>query len=319
MALADLENDAVLRQNREDEIENKMRGVFGGLIEPDTNIADLPGLSPNQIAEFEILQDEWKSLREMDWVELEEDPKQRHDREDDILGILLNTVGKKMSVNEFLNVDTKKSEWKPDQKKTALALQSELRELKELDAMPENMEEQFTCLIEDQKNLKVKNQLREIRDGFKFHEYELDYDRDARLTIQEQILNYVNSNLLTQKSQKLDRASIEKAHYSDLTLLVTGDKKLKEIKELKNLVDTLVWLDSSENSKPQEILRNLEVMAKYEKNRNTKAHIMALAADLGRHLEDFYHKDLQERENCLRKVQDLIEEITGDELPFSEH
>jgi hypothetical protein len=172
MSMDDLENDADLRHNREDEIENKMRGVLGGMLEPGTKIADLPGLSPNQRAELETLQGELKSLREMDWAELEEDPIQRHEREDDILGILLNTVGKKMSVNEFLNLDTKKSEWKPDQKKTALALQTELRELKELDAIPENMEEQFTCLIEDQKNLKVKNQLREIRDGFKFHEYE---------------------------------------------------------------------------------------------------------------------------------------------------
>jgi len=74
-----------------------------------------------------------------------------------------------------------------------------MQEYKDLDAIPENMEMQFFDLIDNQRDSKRKNQLRATRDMFKFHEFELDYDRDARKNIEDSVCNYVSDNLHNKK------------------------------------------------------------------------------------------------------------------------
>jgi len=37
------------------------------------------------------------------------------------------------------------------------------------------------------------------------------------------------------------------------------------------------------------------------------------------HNEDFYHESYENRQDALKNVKDLIEEITGEDLPFNQH
>jgi len=78
-------------------------------------------------------------------------------------------------------------------------------------------------------------------------------------------------------------------------------------------------LDETEKKMPLEIIHSIENLAKYEKDIDIKNQLKAIAKDLNKNKEEFYHDDLDKRQDALKSVKDCIEDIIGEELPFMTH
>jgi len=235
ISIIEMEENPEARHQREIDLANKMQHLFHGEIDSETDIANLPGLNMNEKAELAELQHELHDLKEMDLDDLKNDPALRHKREDEILDLVKDILGERISSNEFLNMDIDDTDLHVDQKDSLYNLRAELQDLKDLDCLPENMEAQFAEMIEKQQDPKKKNTLRHVKDDFVFHEYELDYDRDARRNLEQELTDYFSNSFLG--SKKVAPSDLYKTDINKLKGRLRS-QQISEAKEIKNLIDS---------------------------------------------------------------------------------
>jgi len=179
-----------MRTTREDDLLDRIRQITKLEIGPNTNLDLIQGVSQNELAELQALQKELGFIEMINWEDLVRNAFLRHEREEELCKLANSCTKNKYSVNELLEVKPETESWPQDQKSTMQAYIVELIKLKNQDNHHDNIENQFIQVIKLEKDEGKKEDLRKAHTDFKYDQTDINYNRDARKSIEESLMKY---------------------------------------------------------------------------------------------------------------------------------